>query len=1489
MKSLNSLLRFAAGWLLCVLPAVAAPSLMENLGRGTVAVRSSATDVFVGWRYLGTDASDVAFNLYRATGGGAPVKLNAEPLTGATNYVDTTADLTQSNVYSVAAVVGGVEQAATGAFTVPANAAIQQYLSVPMQVPAGGVTSVGEAYNYTANDCSVGDLDGDGEYEILVKWEPTNAKDNSQSGHTGNVLFDAYKLDGTRLWRIDLGVNIRAGAHYTQFLVYDFDGDGRAELVCKTAPGTKDSSGGFIAQPGKFIGTPSAPINHAADYRNGGGYILTGPEFFTVFDGLSGAELATTNYVVPRNNDPASANVTGWGDDYGNRVDRFLACVAYLDGQRPSIVLCRGYYTRAVLAAWDWRDGQLTPRWVFDTGNSGTPSPLANWRGQGAHSLTVGDVDGDGRDEITYGAAGIDDDGTGLYSTLLGHGDALHMSDMDPARPGLEVWMVHEDPGSYGPNGADFRDAKTGAVIFGVNGQNSDVGRGAAGDIDPRYLGYEMWGARGSLMAANGTAITGSKPAMNFMAYWDGDLLRETLDGTTIAKWNWLTSSSSPVLQPSGISSNNSTKANPCLSADMLGDWREEVIWRTSDSSALRIYTTTAPTTHRIFTLMHDRMYRLAIAWQNVAYNQPPHPGFYLGEGMSTPPQPEIVTSLAALGTPTPAVTTINRYDPFTTSTGATSVTFRVYFNTPVTGVNASDFILATTGGVTGTVSTVTPLSAVAYNVTVGSILGTGTLRLDLAASGTGITGPGGVPISGGFTAGQTYSRATLAWIKQTTGGLWSDVANWDGGVIADGTGAIPIFGNFDLTASNTVVLDGPRTVGGITFGDTDTSTAASWLIDDNGNPENNLTLDASSGSATITVNALGAGATATLATGLEGGDGLTKAGAGTLVLTKPNTLTGSVNVNGGILRVGPGSTLTSTSSAGIANSGSILNVAGGSFTSGGLVTVNAPTSFVVDSGTVALNAGIRTNNADSATIRVNGGTVTVSDITIQRAGGAAPNFAAGVIITGGNTTAGTVSLGTNNSSGALSVEGGSFTANGTITVGWQASGGRGGGVRVTNGTFTSNDAVNGLVLSRRHSGGNTNQVVSAAFSGGLSTVEKLTFGFDANVNAGSGTVTVNGGALYLGAGGIVKNATAGMATTVNLTSGILGAKSNWATSHPLTLTAGSTIAIKAADAADNARTITLNGAVGGSGGLTKTGAGTLVLAATNPFTGDAAINAGTLAVTGSLAAGGNVLVNNGGTLAGTGTVNKSISLLSGGSISPGTTGAGTLNGASLTWNGGGKLAFDLGASADKLVLGGALTKGSSGAYEFVFNLAGPLTIGASYPLATFGSTTFTAGDFTYSGLSGAGEFTVNGTSLTFTITSDGSGLASYNAWIAPFNLPAGQNGPSADPDGDGLSNLLESVLALNPGAAGVDGIVVTKVTVSGVEYPAIQFVRRQGLGDVKIEVRVASTLDFTNTLGSVEFSSAPSGNGTDLVVIRSSVPLSQQPEQFFRLFAKFP
>jgi len=577
--------------------------VMEKLNRGLIAVRVSTTQTFLSWRVFGYDPDNIAFNLYRNG-----IKLNTLPISSSSNFSDSF--YAAGTTYEVKPVINGIETGESHQTTVLAN----NFIEIPLLVPSALTMPDNSTCTYSPNDCAVGDVDGDGEFEIFVKWDPSNAKDNAHSGYTGNVYLDCYKLNGTRLWRIDLGINIRAGAHYTQMVVADFDGDGKAELAVKTAPGTRDSSGSFISRG------PAATANHSTDHRNTGGYILTGPEYLTVFSGLTGRELATVNYDQPR------GTVSAWGDNYGNRVDRFLASAAWLDGVLPSIVMMRGYYTRAVVAAWDFRNGQLTRRWTYDSGTSNV-----GLFGQGNHSTSVGDATNNGRDDILWGSAALNHNGQVLYRTGLGHGDAMHVSDMDPDRPGLEVWSVKESSGAA--FGQVLHDARTGEIIWGTH-TGSDNGRGMAGNLLATNRGFEMWSsAVGGIWSNKGVQVNTSKPSINFRIYWTGDLQSELLDGISISKYL-----SGTIFTATGCSSNNGTKSTPNLSADILGDWREEVIFRTSDNTKLRIFTTTTITPHKMYTLMHDDVYRNAIIWQNCAYNQPPHAGFYIGADMDLPP-----------------------------------------------------------------------------------------------------------------------------------------------------------------------------------------------------------------------------------------------------------------------------------------------------------------------------------------------------------------------------------------------------------------------------------------------------------------------------------------------------------------------------------------------------------------------------------------------------------------------------------------------------------------------------------------------------------------------------------------------------------------------------------------------------------------------------------------------------------------------------------
>nr|WP_274323151.1 PKD domain-containing protein [Halosimplex aquaticum] len=615
---------------------------MESLDRGLVAVPTE-DGVLLRWRLFGTEPADLGFHVFRDG-----ERLNNKPITGSTNYLDP--DGTTDSTYAVRAVGNGRagdkgENKAEGrkpGMSESVEVWDDQYKEIPLNKPDPVEGEDGETVTYHANDASLGDLTGDGTLDIVQKWSPSNAKDPSQSGHTSDVLIDGYTMDGEHLWRINLGQNVRAGAHYTPFQVYDFDGDGKSELVVRTADGTEDAAGNVIGDPD-------------ADWTNESGYILEGPEYLTVFDGETGEELATQDF------QPARGDPCQWGDCYGNRVDRFLAGTAYLDGERPSIVFTRGYYEKTMLAAWDFRQDELELRWIFDS-DDGHPE----YEGVGAHSLATADVDGDGKDEIVFGGAVIDHDGTGLHTTTMSNPDAQHCGDFIPDREGLEIFVPAEYPAEGAPS-LSMRDAETGEYIWAVR-NGADVGRAMVADVDPNYEGAEAWGGQpldtGSDVA--GTFTADGEPisetaisSVNSGIWWTGDLHRELLDHDwkgdgvgigNIQKWNPEAQELDLLKSFEGTRSNNWTKGNPCLSGDVLGDWREEVIWRAEDSSHLRLYATPHETDRRLYTLLHDPQYRTGIARQNAGYNQPPWPSFFLGHGMDDPPRPDIKTSFEPAG-----------------------------------------------------------------------------------------------------------------------------------------------------------------------------------------------------------------------------------------------------------------------------------------------------------------------------------------------------------------------------------------------------------------------------------------------------------------------------------------------------------------------------------------------------------------------------------------------------------------------------------------------------------------------------------------------------------------------------------------------------------------------------------------------------------------------------------------------------------------------
>ena len=626
-------------------------SQMEQLDRGLVAIPGSSGKCFVSWRLLGTDDENTTFEVLK---NGNPIKSN---IYQTTSFM---AAAGKDDVFQVATYQNGQKVDVTPEVKPWA----QGYLRIPLNRPEKL-----DGKEYYPNDCSVGDVDGDGQYEIFLKWDPENSKDNANTGYSNPVIIDCYKLDGTQLWRVNLGINIRAGAHYTQFMVYDFDGDGKAEMICKTAPGSADGEGKFVTEAATIDEIKNA--SNTTDYRNTGtvskglGHVLAGPEYLTVFNGMTGAAMHTIHYNPSRagemNKTSAYPAKSFWNDDYGNRADRFLACVAYLDGpdQNPSAVMCRGYYTKAYIWAVDWDGTELKTKWLhasvsktqvdhydsnftkttqtYNSNTGKTPYSYTAW-GNGNHNISVADVDGDGCDEVCYGSATIDNDGKLLYAVGFGHGDAMHLADLDPDHPGYEIMDVHEEAYENKDAGIgygyDIHDARTGEVLS--SGQRDrDTGRGLAADWDAEYRGCEFtFATQTSTYNCKGRSIYDTNPGMNFRIFWDGDAQEELLNDITISKWdkgNISTLSLAASRATGSPASCNSTKATPCLQADIFGDWREEVIlWNSTDASSINVYSSTYTTNYRVPTLMHDHVYRLGVAWQNVAYNQPPHLGYYL-------------------------------------------------------------------------------------------------------------------------------------------------------------------------------------------------------------------------------------------------------------------------------------------------------------------------------------------------------------------------------------------------------------------------------------------------------------------------------------------------------------------------------------------------------------------------------------------------------------------------------------------------------------------------------------------------------------------------------------------------------------------------------------------------------------------------------------------------------------------------------------------
>ena len=593
---------------------VSAQRVTDKLDRGLTAMKVSG-GVFVSWRILGEEYYDVTYNLYRDG-----VKVNDAPLS-VSNFTDKGG--TTSSTYAVTAIVGGQEQERCATVT-PWSSSYKE-----IKLTHEGIRST-----LVPNDACCADVDGDGQLEILMKFDNQSEIDQSfpKNGPTvGGVvtkeysIFECLKLDGTRLWWVNCGPNMGDFQNNEQNIVgYDWDGDGCAEVVMRACDGTTIHMADGTTYT---VGNASVNVRGAT----GGGanwFVTTDGEYLVYMDGKTGKPYQCLPYPLKRLESGESDLNKAWGDGYGHRASKHFFGAPYLDGRKPSIFLARGIYTRHKMIAYDVdpQTHQLKERWRWFNNSNGP------WKGQGYHNYCVADVDMDGRDEIVFGSMVIDDNGKGLSTTGFGHGDAEHVGDLNPYHHGQEVFACMEDN-----PGTNYRDATTSQVYFRYTA-GRDVGRCIAGNFSNSYpggIGTPTGGSPLSLVTAtqNGSLVEDGMN-QNFRIYWDGDLCEETFNYSNgkntagcIAKYgSW-----SPIYTCQGSMTNNDTKGTPCYQGDILGDWREEIIMRTSNNN-IRIYSTPTETKWRNYTLWNDHQYRNAMVWQMCGYNQPPRPSYFLGE-----------------------------------------------------------------------------------------------------------------------------------------------------------------------------------------------------------------------------------------------------------------------------------------------------------------------------------------------------------------------------------------------------------------------------------------------------------------------------------------------------------------------------------------------------------------------------------------------------------------------------------------------------------------------------------------------------------------------------------------------------------------------------------------------------------------------------------------------------------------------------------------
>lgn len=606
----------------------------DKLDRGLVAVKTTK-GVYCSWRIQADEYYDVKYNLYRDG-----TKVNAEPL-DVSNFTDTSGS--ESSQYTVKAVLNGVEQQASKAATVFKS----NYKEIKIKHDASLKAT------YEPNDACCADVDGDGEVEILMKF---NNKEEAEqlypkNGPTINgvatkeySMLACLKQDGTVLWWVNCGPNMGDFQNNEQNIVgYDWDMDGKAEVVMRLEEGSTvhmaDGTSYTIGANGK---NGTSWTNYREPKSSGSVEWFThyGKEFLWYCEGATGKPYQCIEFPLKRLEDGETDLKAAWGDGYGHRSSKYFFGAPYLDGKHPSIFLGRGIYTRHKFIAYDVdpKTHDLKVRWKWTNNQPGSP-----WYGQGYHNYIVADVDWDGRDEIVWGSMVIDDNGMGLSTTGLGHGDAQHIGDFNPYIHGQEMFACNEDNPSN-----NYRDATTSKIYYRKTDTNDD-GRCLAGNFYndfPGAVGHSAHDTPISTVTNEHVSTNTNGLSMNFRIYWDGDLLEECFNNTEVTK-----PGKGTIATFLGAYSNNSTKATPCYQGDIFGDWREEVIERTADNN-IRIYTTTEPTKWRNYSLWYDHQYRNGMVWQPCGYNQPPHVSYFLGEleGITIAPPPLTTTGREEVG-----------------------------------------------------------------------------------------------------------------------------------------------------------------------------------------------------------------------------------------------------------------------------------------------------------------------------------------------------------------------------------------------------------------------------------------------------------------------------------------------------------------------------------------------------------------------------------------------------------------------------------------------------------------------------------------------------------------------------------------------------------------------------------------------------------------------------------------------------------------------